>query len=205
MLDSPVVARGRLLDTRQRRLSRPGDRPRGGGFGAPLRVDRQCGVGGDGGVRTAVGCRDVQRAHRCAGAGGGHSGPPPFGLYDCSLVTDGAAFLVLTAEDVDTGSTARRVRITGSGHGGDTLTLHGRESQTSFAATRQAAATAYGQAGVAPGDIDLAEVHDCFTITQIINTEDLGFFEAGRGGDAVAEGRTARDGDMPINTFEGES
>ncbi|HJD77710.1 MAG TPA: hypothetical protein K8V93_01715 [Corynebacterium pollutisoli] len=152
-----------------------------------------------------MGCRDVQRAHRCAGAGGGHSGPPPFGLYDCSLVTDGAAFLVLTAEDVDTGSTARRVRITGSGHGGDTLTLHGRESQTSFAATRQAAATAYGQAGVAPGDIDLAEVHDCFTITQIINTEDLGFFEAGRGGDAVAEGRTARDGDMPINTFEGES
>lgn len=82
---------------------------------------------------------------------------------------------MLTAEDVDTGSTARRVRITGSGHGGDTLTLHGRESQTSFAATRQAAATAYGQAGVAPGDIDLAE------------------------------GRTARDGDMPINTFEGES
>ncbi|MDO5669937.1 MAG: thiolase domain-containing protein [Corynebacterium sp.] len=127
----------------------------------------------------------------------------PFGLYDCSLVTDGAAFLVLTAEGVDTASTARRVRITGSGHGGDTLTLHGRKSQTSFAATRQAAATAYEQAGVGPGDIDLAEVHDCFTITQIINTEDLGFFEPGRGGDAVAEGRTARGGDMPINTSGG--
>ncbi|MFC6147000.1 thiolase domain-containing protein [Corynebacterium nasicanis] len=127
----------------------------------------------------------------------------PFGLYDCSLVTDGAAFLVLTAADVDTGSTARRVRITGSGHGGDTLTLHGRESLTSFRATRQAAATAYEQAGVGPGDIDLAEVHDCFTITQIINTEDLGFFEPGRGGDAVAEGRTALRGDMPINTSGG--
>ncbi|QGU03605.1 thiolase domain-containing protein [Corynebacterium comes] len=129
----------------------------------------------------------------------------PLGLYDCSLVTDGAAFLVLTADDIRTGTDQdlRRVRITGSGHGGDALTLHGKKTVTSFGATRQAAATAYAQAGRSASNIDLAEVHDCFTITQIINTEDLGFFEAGRGGDAVAEGRTARNGDMPINTSGG--
>lgn len=134
----------------------------------------------------------------------------PLGLFDCSLVTDGAAFLVLTADDVFDVHGAgqghrqhRRIRITGSGHGGDALTLQGKKSQTSFAATRQAASTAYAQAGRSAGDIDLAEVHDCFTITQIINTEDLGFFEVGRGADAVAEGRTALHGDLPINTSGG--
>ncbi|GAB2517934.1 Acetyl-CoA acetyltransferase [Corynebacterium atrinae] len=126
----------------------------------------------------------------------------PLGLYDCSLVTDGAAFLVLTADPVaDHGK--RGVRITGAGHGGDALTLHGKATKTSFKATRQASAIAYEQAGLTPADIDLAEVHDCFTITQIINTEDLGFFDPGRGGDAVAEGRTARNGDIPINTSGG--
>ena len=131
----------------------------------------------------------------------------PLGLFDCSLVTDGAAFLVLTADDVSdaysTGRRHRRIRITGSGHGGDALTLQGKKSQTSFSATLQAASTAYAQSGRGAGDIDLAEVHDCFTITQIINTEDLGFFETGRGADAVADGRTALHGDMPINTSGG--
>jgi acetyl-CoA acetyltransferase len=127
----------------------------------------------------------------------------PFGLYDCSLVTDGAAFLVLTAESFEGSSYRRRVRVTGSGHGGDSLTLHGRPTQTSFGATKRAAAAAYELAGLRPGDIDLAEVHDCFTITQIINTEDLGFFDVGRGGDAVAEGKTARLGERPINTSGG--
>lgn len=133
------------------------------------------------------------------------SAPPiadPLGLYDCSLVTDGAAFMVLTAQEPrDSGH--RTVRITGTGHGGDALTLHGKTSMTSFAATKQAAAAAYEQAGRTPAEIDLAEVHDCFTITQIINTEDLGFFAAGKGGDAVAEGRTSLHGDMPINTSGG--
>lgn len=131
----------------------------------------------------------------------------PLGLFDCSLVTDGAAFLVLTADDVvnahGVGQRHRRIRITGSGHGGDALTLQGKKSQTSFSATLQAASTAYAQSGRDAGDIDLAEVHDCFTITQIINTEDLGFFETGRGADAVADGRTALHGDMPINTSGG--
>lgn len=131
----------------------------------------------------------------------------PLGLFDCSLVTDGAAFMVLVSEDLaaelETTNDHRQVKITGSGHGGDALTLHGKQSMTSFNSTLRAAAQAYGQANLEPRDIDLAEVHDCFTITQIINTEDLGFFEKGKGAAAVAEGVTARDGAMPINTSGG--
>lgn len=131
----------------------------------------------------------------------------PLGLFDCSLVTDGAAFMVLVSEDLaaelETTNDHRQVKITGAGHGGDALTLHGKQSMTSFNSTLRAAAQAYGQANLEPRDIDLAEVHDCFTITQIINTEDLGFFEKGKGADAVAEGVTARDGAMPINTSGG--
>ncbi|ALC05573.1 hypothetical protein CDES_05705 [Corynebacterium deserti GIMN1.010] len=131
----------------------------------------------------------------------------PLGLFDCSLVTDGAAFLVLVSEELaatlGNKSGHRQVRIVGSGHGGDALTLQGKDSMTTFGATVRAAKQAYAQAGLAANDIDLAEVHDCFTITQIINTEDLGFFEKGRGGDAVAEGKTARDGAMPINVSGG--
>lgn len=104
----------------------------------------------------------------------------PLGLFDCSLVTDGAAFLVLaTTEIAHSLNRHRIVEVIGSGHAGDVLTLFNKKSITSFASTKSAAAQAYGQAGLTPRDINFAEVHDCFTITQIINIEDLGFFEAG--------------------------
>ncbi len=129
----------------------------------------------------------------------------PLGLYDCSLVTDGAAFLVLTTTEIARGldNGHRIVEVVGTGHGGDRLTLSAKESMTSFAATKQAAAAAFGAAGLGPGDIDFAEVHDCFTITQIINTEDLGFFAPGTGADAVARGDVALDGILPINPSGG--
>jgi acetyl-CoA acetyltransferase len=129
----------------------------------------------------------------------------PLSLFDCSLVTDGAAFAVIAAADVADGlkSKHRRVDLVGSGHAGDTLTLAAKKTITSFTAAKLAAAQAYAQAGLKPADIDFAEVHDCFTITQIINIEDLGFFEAGKGCDAVAEGVTARDGKKPINVSGG--
>jgi acetyl-CoA acetyltransferase len=129
----------------------------------------------------------------------------PLSLFDCSLVTDGAAFAVLAASDVadDLKSKHRRVDLVGSGHAGDTLTLAAKKTITSFTAAKLAAAQAYAQADLEPADIDFAEVHDCFTITQIINIEDLGFFEAGKGCDAVAEGVTARDGKKPINVSGG--
>jgi acetyl-CoA acetyltransferase len=129
----------------------------------------------------------------------------PLSIFDCSLVTDGAAFVVLAASDIAQAlkTNHRIVDIAGSGHAGDTLTLMGKKQFTSFAAAKAASKEAYAQAGLGPKDIHLAEVHDCFTITQIINTEDLGFFEAGKGGDAVAEGRTRRDGSIPVNVSGG--
>lgn len=129
----------------------------------------------------------------------------PLGLFDCSLTTDGAAFVVLAATDVANAirPKERIVDVIGSGHAGNTVSLFSKKVITSFDATKAAAKQAYEQAGLKPEDIDFAEVHDCFTITQIINTEDLGFFEAGHGGDAVAEGKTARDGSKPINVSGG--
>jgi acetyl-CoA acetyltransferase len=129
----------------------------------------------------------------------------PLSMFDCSLVTDGAAFVVLASSDVakNLGTKHRIVDVAGSGHAGDALTLMGKKQFTGFAAAKKAVKEAYSQAGLGPEDIHLAEVHDCFTITQIINTEDLGFFEAGKGADAVAEGKTVRTGSMPINTSGG--
>src|SRR6266571_5586844 len=128
----------------------------------------------------------------------------PFTIYDCSLVSDGAAFVVLAATDVaKTISRKRLVEVIGCGQAGDTLTLASKGSITTFAATVLAAQQAYSMAGITPAQIDLAEVHDCFTITQIINTEDLGFFDKGKGAVAVAEGKTAINGQIPINVSGG--
>lgn len=128
----------------------------------------------------------------------------PLSIFDCSLVTDGAAFAVLASGQIAGKLCKKRiVDVAGSGHAGDALTLYGKKSITSFAASRDAARQAYGQAGLTPAEIDFAEVHDCFTITQIINTEDLGFFPPGKGADAVAEGITALDGKKPINPSGG--
>jgi acetyl-CoA C-acetyltransferase len=128
----------------------------------------------------------------------------PFTIYDCSLVSDGAAFVVLAATDVAKAVCRKRlVEVVGCGQAGDTLTLAAKESMTTFAATVRAAQQAYGMAGLKPAQIDLAEVHDCFTITQIINGEDLGFFAKGKGARAVAEGKTASDGQIPINVSGG--
>jgi acetyl-CoA C-acetyltransferase len=79
------------------------------------------------------------------------------------------------------------------------MALHDREDITSLRATRLAASQAYKAAGVDPDDINVADVHDCFTIAELLATEDLGFFPKGEGGEAAADGRTALDGDVAIN------
>jgi acetyl-CoA C-acetyltransferase len=128
----------------------------------------------------------------------------PLTVFDCSLVTDGAAFLVLAATDVGKTLTKNRlVEVIGSGHAGDTLTIAAKKSITTLHATVNASQQAYKMGGVKPSDINLAEVHDCFTITQILNIEDLGFFPKGTGGKAVAEGKTTLSGTIPINTSGG--
>lgn len=128
----------------------------------------------------------------------------PLTVFDCSLVTDGSVFVVLAATEVAQSLGLKRtVQVIGSGHAASPLSLAGKTSITTFASTIKAAENAYKQAGVTAEDIDLAEVHDCFTITQIINTEDLGFFPKGQGARGVTEGHTARDGKIPINTSGG--
>jgi acetyl-CoA C-acetyltransferase len=127
----------------------------------------------------------------------------PLRLFDCSLVTDGAACLFLAAGDVAKKFTDTPIWITGTGQGSAALSLHDRESLTSFVATREASRQAYEMSGLKPKDIQIAEVHDCFTIAEILAMEDLGFYEKGKAAEAVRNGETKRDGVLPINTSGG--
>ncbi len=120
----------------------------------------------------------------------------PLRLYDCSPMTDGAAAVLVTAEKTD-------LRISGLGQGTGPAGLRERSAFTSFEPTRMAAERAYRMAGITPNDIDFAEVHDAFTPFEIISTEDLGFFPAGKGWQPAVEGKTAPDGPLPINLSGG--
>ena len=126
----------------------------------------------------------------------------PLRLYDCAPITDGASCVLLVSADIAHNFTDRPISLAGIGQASG-KPLHGAEELTSLSAAKAAAQQAYDMAGVTVDDIDLAEVHDCFTIAEIIATEDLGFFAPGEGARAVDEGRTALDGDHPINTSGG--
>jgi len=127
----------------------------------------------------------------------------PLRLFDCCPITDGAACVLLVAEEIakDFTDTPLYVIGTGQASGG---ALHSRESLTSIPAAQIAARQAYEMAGVKPQDIKIAEVHDCFTIAEVIAIADLGFFKPGKeAATAAAEGKTTRDGVKPINTSGG--
>ena len=127
----------------------------------------------------------------------------PLRLFDCSLVTDGAACVFLAAADVAKKFTDTPIWIAGTGQGSASLSLHDRDSLTSFIATREASRQAYQMAGMKPKDIQIAEVHDCFTIAEILAMEDLGFYEKGKAVDAIKNKESYRDGALPINTSGG--
>ncbi|MGQ4875458.1 MAG: thiolase C-terminal domain-containing protein [Promethearchaeia archaeon] len=127
----------------------------------------------------------------------------PLRLFDCSLITDGAACVFLAAADVAKKFTDTPIWIAGTGQGSAALSLHDRNTITSFDATKEAARQAYNMAGMKPKDIQIAEVHDCFTIAEILALEDLGFYEKGKAVEAIREGETKRDGALPINTSGG--
>jgi acetyl-CoA C-acetyltransferase len=123
----------------------------------------------------------------------------PLRLFDCCPISDGSAVIILAAGEVARNYTDTPVYLRGIGQASDTMALHDREDMTTLKATKLAASHAYKGAGVGPGDIDVADVHDCFTIAELLATEDLGFFPKGEGGEAAADGRTALDGDVAIN------
>ena len=126
----------------------------------------------------------------------------PLRLFDCSPISDGAAAILLVAEERAGEFTDHPVHILGSGQASD-VALHDRPDLTSIPAARIAARRAYEMAGVDARDIRFAEVHDCFTIAEVIASEDLGFFAPGEGYKAAEDGMTARSGSRPINTSGG--
>ncbi|MFX1512408.1 MAG: thiolase domain-containing protein [Promethearchaeota archaeon] len=127
----------------------------------------------------------------------------PLGLFDCSPISDGAAAVVLAHESVVPKYTDEPIWIIGSGQASDTIALHSRCSFTHIYAARKAKEVALKQAKLSVSDLQLAEVHDCFTIAEIMAIEDLGFFPEGEGGPATLEGRTEIDGEIAINPSGG--
>ena len=127
----------------------------------------------------------------------------PLGLLDCSPVSDGAASIIMCAAEKAKEYTDNPIKIIGSGQASDTLALHARRDICTLDATVYAAKMAYKQANVTSKDIDLAEVHDCFTIAEICAIEDLGFVKKGEGGKAIDNKITTLDGSLPVNTSGG--
>ena len=127
----------------------------------------------------------------------------PLKLYDCCPFSDGASSVIICSENFAKDHTKDYIDVIGSGRGGSPAALQGRDHLTTIPSTKIAADAAYKMANITPKDVDFAEVHDCFTIAEIIDSEDLGFFEKGKGVDGVREGLTKRNGDIPINPSGG--
>ena len=126
----------------------------------------------------------------------------PMHLYDCCPISDGASCMLLVGEEIAKNFTDDPLYVIGMGQGSG-RGLHACDELTYFEATRYAAKEAYGMSGLKPEDIQFSEVHDCFSIAEIIHIEDLGFFKPGEGYKAVEEGLTRLDGPKPINTSGG--
>ncbi|MBW2077662.1 MAG: hypothetical protein JRI71_08950, partial [Deltaproteobacteria bacterium] len=126
----------------------------------------------------------------------------PMHLYDCCPISDGGACMLLVGEEIAKNFSDDPLYIVGIGQGSG-KGLHAAADLTTMEATKNAADEAYGMSGLKPEDIQFSEVHDCFSIAELIHIEDLGFFKPGQGYKAVEEGLTRRDGPMPINTSGG--
>src|SRR5256886_3669449 len=121
----------------------------------------------------------------------------PLKLFDCCPFSDGGAAVVLASEEV-----ARKHRksvwVLGSAAASDWMLLGDKRDLSRVPATERAAAAAYRQAGIGPSDVDVVELHDCFTIAEIVATEGLGLFEPGAGGRAAEKGLTGLGGEIPV-------
>jgi acetyl-CoA C-acetyltransferase len=127
----------------------------------------------------------------------------PLSVYDCSLVSDGAAAVVLVPMAQVARFTTRGARVLAVAQTSDEVALQDKPDITRFDSVAKAAEKAYAAAGIGPANVDLAEVHDCFTIAEIVATEDLGFCAKGEGGPFVAAGCSALTGRLPVNTSGG--
>ena len=127
----------------------------------------------------------------------------PLKIYDCCPFSDGASAVILCNEEYAKKSARPYVEVIGSGRGASPAAVQAREDITTIPSTVAAAKQAYKMANIAPKDIDFAEVHDCFTIAEIIDIEDLGFFPKGTAAYSIREGATRRNGEIPINPSGG--
>jgi acetyl-CoA C-acetyltransferase len=128
----------------------------------------------------------------------------PLNILDCSPITDGAAAAIVCPLDkVGEFTKNRAIKVLASAHATDTIALHDRKDIAWLDAVAKSGEQAYKQAGLKPSDIDLVEVHDCFTIAEICAIEALGFFEKGKGGTGAESGETAIGGRIPVNASGG--
>ncbi|MHA1587286.1 MAG: thiolase domain-containing protein [Candidatus Thorarchaeota archaeon] len=123
----------------------------------------------------------------------------PLNLYDCSLITDGAAGVIIAAEDRVKEFTDRPMWIKGIGAGASAMMIQDRESLTSIPGAKRAAKAAYDMAGIGPKDLDMVQVHDCFSIAELIAYEDLGLAEPGKGRELIENKEVYHDGRIPVN------
>jgi acetyl-CoA C-acetyltransferase len=127
----------------------------------------------------------------------------PLRFFDCCPVSDGGACVILASEDVARKTGRPLVRLSGVGQATDTHAVHEREEPTDLLAVRGAAEKAFAMAGIEPSDVDVAELHDAFTILEIVESEEVGFFKKGEGHLALERGETAIGGKLPINPSGG--
>ncbi|MCI4328462.1 MAG: acetyl-CoA acetyltransferase, partial [Thermoplasmata archaeon] len=127
----------------------------------------------------------------------------PLRLYDCCPFSDGAAAVVVAAREIVGAPSAEPLVIRASARSGSVAEMQDRPDLTGLPATRTAASAAFRQAGVGPEKIDFTEVHDCFTIAEVMALEDLGFYPKGRAAAAGAAGETSLQGKLPVNPSGG--
>jgi acetyl-CoA C-acetyltransferase len=127
----------------------------------------------------------------------------PLTVYDCSLISDGAAAVLIAPLERASEFTDKPVRVLGISQASDNVALDEKEDITTLRAVTISAQKAYKMAGVKPADIQFAEVHDCFTIAEIVAIEDLGFVQKGEGGPYSLAGKTCIHGELPVNTSGG--
>ncbi len=127
----------------------------------------------------------------------------PLKMYDCSLITDGASCVILAKPDLAKKYTDQPVHIVGSGQASDSIGIYERKSLTTLSSSKLAAKTAYDMASIRSDEIDVAEVHDCFTFVELMSYEDLGFCPIGKSGELIDSGETMLGGRLPVNTSGG--
>jgi len=127
----------------------------------------------------------------------------PLKRFDCCANADGSSCIILASADVAKKITKNPVWVAGMGAATDTMSMSGRKTLTSLSCAKDAAQQAYKMAGLGPQDIDVAEVHDCFTISELLAYEDLGFAKPGEGVKLVDENQTYADGSIPVNVDGG--